>query len=41
MGVFIFESHTKHMSENLTKVFVYSLAAAVALYLFFKPGEKR
>jgi hypothetical protein len=25
------------MSEQLTKVLVYSLAAAVALYLFFKP----
>jgi hypothetical protein len=29
------------MSEQLTKVFVYSLAIAVALYLFFKPDGKR
>jgi hypothetical protein len=29
------------MSEHLAKVFVYSLAIAVALYLFFKPDGKR
>jgi hypothetical protein len=29
------------MSEQLTKVFVYSLALAVALYFFFKPDGKR
>lgn len=36
MGVF-FDSHTT-MSEHSTKIFVYSLASAVALYLFFKPN---
>lgn len=29
------------MSEQLTKVFVYTLATAVALYLFFKRDGKR
>jgi len=29
------------MSEQLTKVFVYTLAIAVAQYLFFKPDGKR
>jgi hypothetical protein len=29
------------MSEHLTKLFVYSLALAVALYLFFKADGKR
>jgi hypothetical protein len=29
------------MSEQLTKVFVYTLAAAVAVYLFLKPDGKR
>jgi hypothetical protein len=43
MGVF-FETHKAYesrMSEHLNKIFVYSLAAAVALYLFFKPDGKR
>jgi hypothetical protein len=34
------ETPRGRMSEQLTKVFVYSLATVVALYLLFKPRGK-